>query len=112
MDEIRKGYPELFTRCQETAACFVHNTDPRNTFEVSEEERRAFWEKLYASPGFEIWMGNFRDMLIDRAANTLFSDFVASKIRQRVKDPAVAEMLIPKDHGFGTRRVPQETHYY
>ena len=21
-------------------------------------------------------------------------------------------MLIPKDHGFGTRRVPQETHYY
>ena len=112
MDEIRKGYPELFTRCQETAACFVHNTDPRSTFEVSEEERRAFWEKLYASPGFEIWMGNFRDMLIDRAANTLFSDFVASKIRQRVKDPEVAEMLIPKDHGFGTRRVPQETHYY
>ena len=51
-------------------------------------------------------------MLIDRAANRLFSDFVASKIRQRVKDPEVAEKLIPKDHGFGTRRVPQETHYY
>ncbi|HVQ76895.1 MAG TPA: NAD(P)/FAD-dependent oxidoreductase [Candidatus Binatia bacterium] len=112
MDEIRKGYPELFARCQETAACFVHTTDPRNTFEVSEEERRAFWEKLYASPGFEIWMGNFRDMLIDPAANALFSDFVASKIRQRVNDPKVADMLIPKDHGFGTRRVPQETHYY
>ena len=96
----------------ETAACFVHTTDPRNTFEVSEEERIAFWERLYASPGFEIWMGNFRDMLIDRAANTLFSDFVASKIRERVKDPEVAERLIPKDHGFGTRRVPQETHYY
>jgi len=27
-------------------------------------------------------------------------------------NPKVAEMLIPKDHGFGTRRVPQETHYY
>ena len=112
MDEIRKGYPALFERCRETAACFVHNTDPRGTFEVSAEERQAFWETLYAAPGFAIWMGNFRDVLIDREANALFSAFVADKIRQRVKDPAVAELLIPKDHGFGTRRVPQETHYY
>jgi len=26
-----------------------------------------------------------------------------------VKDPKVAEKLIPKDHGFGTRRVPLES---
>jgi cation diffusion facilitator CzcD-associated flavoprotein CzcO len=29
-----------------------------------------------------------------------------------VKDQAVAEKLIPKNHGFGTRRVPLETRYY
>jgi cation diffusion facilitator CzcD-associated flavoprotein CzcO len=34
------------------------------------------------------------------------------KIRARVKDPRVAEMLIPTDHGFGTRRVPLESGYY
>ena len=112
MDEIRKDYSALFQRCRETAACFIHTTDPRGTFEVSDEERRAFWDMLYAAPGFAIWMGNFRDVLTDRRANRLFSDFVADRIRERVKDPAVAEMLIPKDHGFGTRRVPQETHYY
>ncbi len=112
MAKIRAGYPEIFRRCQETFACFVHTMDPRGTFEVSAEEREAFWEKLYASPGFGIWQGNFRDMLTDRAANALISDFVARKIRQRVKDPAVAEKLIPKNHGFGTRRVPLETRYY
>src|SRR5690606_890585 len=80
--------------------------------EVTEEEREAFWEELYAGPGFGIWQGNLRDMLVDREANRLISDFVANKIRQRVTDPEVAEKLIPKDHGFGTRRVPQETHYY
>jgi len=112
MAEIRAGYPELFKRCQETAACFVHTIDPRGTFEVTPEEREAFWEELYATPGFGIWQGNFRDMLTDREANRLISDFVANKIRQRVKDPAVAERLIPSDHGFGTRRVPQETRYY
>jgi cation diffusion facilitator CzcD-associated flavoprotein CzcO len=57
-------------------------------------------------------MANFRDVLTDPKANALFSDFVARKIRQRVKDPAVAKMLIPDNHGFGTRRVPQETGYY
>jgi len=112
MAEIRASYPAIFKRCGETTACFIHMADPRGTFEVSEKERLAFWEEQYAGRGFGIWMGNFRDIMTDRAANRLLSDFVASKIRQRVKDPRVAELLIPKDHGFGTRRVPQETGYY
>ena len=112
MDKIRAGYPELFELCLKTAACFVHTIDPRGTFEVSEKERLEFYESLYAGKGFGIWQGNFRDMLIDRKANKLMSAFVADKIRERVDDPKIAEMLIPKDHGFGTRRVPQETHYY
>jgi len=112
MREIRARYPEIFQRCLETYSCFLHTADPRGTFEVSPEEREAFFEKLYNSPGFGMWQGNFRDILTDRAANKAVSDFVARKIRARVKDPDVAEMLIPKDHGFGTRRVPLETKYY
>jgi cation diffusion facilitator CzcD-associated flavoprotein CzcO len=112
MEQIRAGYPEMFKRCQETFACFLHTPDPRGTFEASEEEREAFFEHLYASPGFGIWQGNFKDILTNREANAAISDFVARKIRQRVKDQAVAEKLIPKNHGFGTRRVPMETRYY
>ena len=59
-----------------------------------------------------MWIGGFSDMLMDRAANDAVSEFVAEKIRERVDDRKVAEMLTPKDHGFGTRRVPQETLYY
>ncbi|WP_428489187.1 flavin-containing monooxygenase [Rhodopila sp.] len=112
MVRLRAGYPEMFQRCQETFSCFIHTMDPRGTFEVTPEQREAFWEKLYGEPGFGIWQGNFRDMLTDRRANALISDFVAGKIRQRVTDPATAEKLIPKNHGFGTRRVPLETRYY
>ena len=112
MAEIRKGYPEMFARCRETFACFIHTADPRGTFEVTAEEREAFFEKLYAETGFGIWQGNFRDILMDKAANATLSDFVARKIRERVKDQVVAEKLIPKNHGFGTRRVPLETGYY
>ncbi len=112
MRQIRSRYDEIFARCYETPGCFIHSPDPRSALEVTPEEREAFWEKLYAEPGFGIWQGNFRDILIDREANALISDFIARKIRQRVKDPAVAEMLIPKNHGFGGRRVPLETNYY
>jgi cation diffusion facilitator CzcD-associated flavoprotein CzcO len=110
--KIKSGYPEMFKRCQETFACFLHTPDPRGTFEVTEQEREAFFEKLYAERGFGIWQGNFRDILIDRKANAVISDFVARKIRQRVKDQKIAEKLIPKNHGFGTRRLPLETYYY
>src|SRR6266404_1281202 len=110
--KIKAGYPEMFKRCQETFACFVHTPDKRGTFEVSDEDREAFFEKLYAEPGFGIWQGNFRDIVTDRKANAVISDFVARKIRQRVNDQQVAEKLIPKNHGFGTRRLPLETFYY
>ena len=96
MNRIRANYAEIFARCQETFGCFIHAADPRSALEVTEEEREAFWEKLYGEPGFGIWMGNFRDILVDRQANRLISDFVARKTRERVKDPVVAEKLIPK----------------
>jgi len=110
--QIKAGYPEMFARCQQTFACFIHTPDPRGAFEVSDEEREAFYEKLYGERGFGIWQGNFRDILIDREANATISEFVARKIRERVKDPKIAEKLIPRNHGFGTRRLPLETFYY
>ena len=86
--------------------------DRRRLIEVSEDDCLAFFEELYASSGFRIWQGNFLDVLMIEAANEQFSAFVADKIRGRVKDPALAEKLIPQDHGFGTRRIPMETNYY
>ena len=112
MQKIRSGYTEMFDLCAQTQAGFLHSVDDRGTFEVTDKERTAFWEHLYASKGFGIWQGNFKDVLTDPAANKLMSDFVADKIRNRVNNPDIAEKLIPKDHGFGTRRVPLETNYY
>ncbi len=112
MAEIKASYERIFARCAETPGAFIHGPASRSFFETPPEERRAFYEQLYASPGFEKWVGNFREVLMNEEANAEFSAFVAEKIRQRVKDPAVAEKLIPKDHGFGVQRVPMETNYY
>lgn len=110
--KIKSSYPEIFRQCRLSHGAFLHRADPRSALEISPEEREAFYEKLYSEPGFGIWIGNFRDVLVDQEANDTITAFITKKIRERVKDPVVAEKLIPKDHGFGTRRVPLETHYY
>jgi len=109
---IKASYPEIFARCRESYGCFIHDADPRNALEVPPEEREAFYERRYGEPGFGIWMGNFRDILIDKFANDTITDFMRRKIRARVHNRELAEKLIPTNHGFGTRRVPLESGYY
>ena len=112
MEAIKSRYDEIYAHCAQTPMWFIHESDRRKTLDVPPEEREAFWEKLYAEPGFGIWIGNFRDIMTNEKANAAISEFIARKIRQRVKDPRVADKLIPKDHGFGTRRVPLESGYF
>jgi cation diffusion facilitator CzcD-associated flavoprotein CzcO len=112
MAAIKANYPNIFARCAESPGAFLHKPDLRYTFDVDEVEREALYEKLYGEPGFGIWLSTFRDVLMEQRANDTLSAFVARKIRERVKDPQMAEKLIPKNHGFGTRRVALETRYF
>lgn len=105
-------YPELHEHIRQTPAGFPYDFDRRKAMEVSKEERLKLYEELWALPGFKKWLGNFRDIMTDPAANEDFAEFVRNKIRARVKDPVVAEMLVPKDHPFGSKRIPLETNYY
>src|SRR5260370_9692784 len=51
-------------------------------------------------------------MLLDPGAKAEWSKLVADKIRGMVHDPALAEKLIPTDHGYGEKRPPYGTDYY
>ena len=113
MAEIRARYDEIFKTCLQSQGGFDHLPDRRGYYNVSEAERIEFWDKLYdEAPGFALLVGNFPETFLDEAANKALSEYVAQRIRQRVKDQAVAEKLIPKDHGFGMQRLPLETRYF
>ena len=109
---MKANYPEMFSKCRESFAGFIYKFDERSALEVPEEERLEHYERLWANRGFEKWLGNFRDITTNREANDTFREFVCNKIRERVNDPEVAEKLIPKDHPFGTKRIPLENGYY
>src|SRR5262249_13895285 len=109
---FKATYDDIHKKIRETPAGFIHEFDRRKTFDVPKEERLRVYEELWSAPGFKKWLGNFRDIMTDAVANEDFAEFVRNKIRARVKDPMVAEKLVPKDHPFGSKRVPLETEYY
>ena len=112
MASIRARYDEIFAACARSPAAFEHMPDHRSFYDLTPAERRAFWDRLYDEPGFGIWLANFAEIFMDERANAEISAYIAGRIRQRVKDPNVAELLIPKDHGFGVQRLPLETNYF
>lgn len=111
MADIRSRYDEIFAACKVSPGGFEHAPDRRGFYEVTREERLELWDRLYDEPGFGIWLANFREIFMDEKANAEFSEYIANRIRKRVKDPQTAETLIPRDHGFGVQRVPLETRY-
>jgi cation diffusion facilitator CzcD-associated flavoprotein CzcO len=110
--ELKARYGAMFERCRETFGAFIHDFDPRSVFDVTPEEREAIYERLWQAPGFGFWLGNFHDIMTDEKANATIAEFVRKKIRERVNDPEIAERLTPRDHCFGTKRVPLESGYY
>ena len=112
MAEIRARYDEIFDNCNKSPNGFEHVPDRRGFWNLTKEERREFWDELYDQPGFALLAGNFPEIFLEEEANKEISEYVASRIRERVTDPDVAEKLIPKDHGYGMQRLPLETRYF
>ncbi|WP_211368126.1 flavin-containing monooxygenase [Microbacterium rhizomatis] len=112
MADLRSRYDEIFKWCSETPAGFIHRPDRVLSTDVTREERIAHWNELYRGSGAGMYMGNYRDTMMEPGPNAELSEFIAERIRERVHDPRVADILIPKDHGFGTKRVAGESGYY
>ena len=65
---------------------------------VTEEERIAAFEKQYEQGGgFQYMFAAFNDVATSRVANAAATEVIARKIRETVKDPVTANLLIPSD---------------
>jgi cation diffusion facilitator CzcD-associated flavoprotein CzcO len=78
--------------------------------EATPEERLAIYEARWEHGGFS-FLGAFGDLIFDQEANESAAEFVRNKIRDVVRDPAVAETLAPRQV-FGCKRLCVDTGYY
>jgi len=110
--EIWEQREQIYQLCQESPGGFVHKPRDESALAISAEERHRYLEELWNAPGLSMYQANFRDLLLSWEVNNTVTEFIAGKIRERVKDPQMANKLIPKDHGFAVKRPPLETCYY
>jgi len=110
--QLRADFETIRETLNTSPSGFLHVPHDRAAFDDSEEERAAFFEKMWQSRGFSKLTSNYSDVMFDGAANAAWCDFMADKIRGIVKDPDTAEKLIPHDHRFGEKRPPFVTSYF
>jgi cyclohexanone monooxygenase len=79
--------------------------------EDSSEARQANYQARWEIGGFAL-LGGYGDLVVDTQANDTAAEFVRGKIREIVKDPAVAEKLAPKSFPIGSKRLCVDTGYY
>ncbi|MBN9537208.1 MAG: cyclohexanone monooxygenase [Alphaproteobacteria bacterium 65-37] len=84
----------------------------KSALQATPEERRAAYEAKWQEGGSISFLYTYTDLLVNKEANDTASEFVREKIRSIVKDPRTAELLSPKDHPIGTKRLCLDTGYY
>ncbi|WP_216892295.1 flavin-containing monooxygenase [Nocardia alni] len=110
--QLRDDVDKIYELCRTSPGGSKHRPMMTSSLDLTDEQRREHFDRLYQAPGLSMALANFRDIALDRTANANLTAYIAEKIRARVDDPAVAEKLIPTDHGFGQKRPPLENGYY
>jgi cyclohexanone monooxygenase len=108
----KADYDGVVERIRESFFGQEHYFIPKSALEATPEEREREFDRMWDAGGFAFWLGNYQDMFFSQEANDLCADYIKHKIRKTVKDPVVAEKLIPKGYPYGTKRQPLDTKYY
>ncbi len=104
-------YPARRAEARMTRNGILANPNDQSAIETPEADRLAVYEQRWESGG-TTFMAAFNDLIFNKASNDTAAEFVRSKIRAMVKDPAKAELLAPTSHPIGTKRICVDTDYY
>jgi cyclohexanone monooxygenase len=94
-----------------SAGIACHPTPDKGALEVAPDARESVYEAGWQHGGTG-FTRIYRDILTNKKANETMAGFVRQKIRDKVKDPQVAALLMPNDHAIGTKRICVDTDYY
>lgn len=93
--EIKDNYDAIVAKCRNHIFGMAFDSPVgRNAVDTPAEERQRIFE--------ENWKGSFRwvfetfdDLLVNPEANRMASEFIIAKMKERVKDPAIADLIAP-----------------
>lgn len=111
ISEVKRNYRELRRDLRANYAGLTMETTGKPAAESSKDEQREVLDSIFAKGSLGI-VSAFADVLMDEEANEVVAEYVRATIRERVKDPATAEKLIPKTYPIGTKRPCLDSGYF
>ena len=110
--EWKEQYPERRQKMMEAPGVSLLKVSNVPCSEYSQAERQQLLEEAWASRSAFQMLLTFSDIMTNQETNDIVSEFVRSKIRQIVKDPATAELLCPKTYPIGAKRLCIDNGFY
>ena len=107
----KEDYPAIRQAARQSHSGDIYEEAEDSVFNYSAQEQQAELDRRWGQGAFNL-QAAFSDLVTDIRANEIASNFVHEKIRQRVNKAETAELLCPKDHPFGTKRLCVDTNYY
>ncbi len=104
-------YPDQREKARHSKNGVLTNPNDFSALSVPEQERLRILEERWSEGGTR-FMAAFNDLALNQESNDFAAEFVRGKIRSMVKDPATAELLAPKNHPIGTKRICVDTNYF
>ncbi|MES2535680.1 MAG: NAD(P)/FAD-dependent oxidoreductase [Pseudomonadota bacterium] len=83
----------------------------RSALEVTPEERESAYQHYWDTGGTGFTRA-FNDLIVNKDANETAAEFARKNIRKKIHDPVIAELLVPKGHFIGTKRICLDIGYY
>ncbi|MDG2306077.1 MAG: NAD(P)/FAD-dependent oxidoreductase [Candidatus Binatia bacterium] len=111
MAEAREGWEAVKAKMLAHMGGFPFDPHSRSALEATPEEREELYEKLWQQGSFKFFLESYNDIAFSEEANKSLADFVRAKIRGIVREPAIADKLMP-DHFVMTKRPILEDGYF
>ena len=109
--EWKDNYAERRNAMRYSAGGNFYERAAISAADVSDEERQAIFKARWAIGGTR-FMTAFNDLSTNAESNEQAASFVRARIREIVKDPETAELLIAKDYPIGTKRICADSFYF
>ena len=106
-------YPERRRAAADTPFAIAGHPKPtRSALEVAEDERNKAYEAKWQEGGSISYLYAYTDLLVNKAVQRHRLGVRAQQDPRHREGPRVAELLAPKDHPIGTKRLCLDTSYY
>ena len=111
--EIKENYDDIIAKCRNHVFGMAFDSPVGRTIaDTPPEEVQKILEEHWPRGSFRFVFETFDDLLGDPESNRIVGDFVINKMKERVKDPEIAEMLTPKGYPFFAKRPPLDHNYF